>query len=149
MNASPWLMAHLVSTLLMVGLIWFVQVVHYPLMADVGASEFRRYAQLHQSRTTFVVSGPMLVEAGTAAYLLIAAPQLRASWSFLTASMLLVVIWASTACWQVPLHRALASGYDELRIRRLARSNWLRTAAWSLRAVLVAGVYSARAPGSG
>jgi hypothetical protein len=68
MNASPGLTAHLMSTLIMVGLIWFVQVVHYPLMADVGPREFRRYAPLHQSRTTFVVAGPMLTEAGTAAY---------------------------------------------------------------------------------
>jgi hypothetical protein len=149
MNASPWLLAHFVSTLLMVGLIWFVQVVHYPLMAGVGASGFRTYAQLHQSRTTFVVAGPMLVEAGTAAYLAIASPQLRASWLFLTASMLLVVIWASTAWWQVPIHRALAAGYDELRIRHLVRSNWLRTIAWSIRAVLVAGVCLSRATGPG
>ena len=32
--------AHAAATLFMVGVIWFVQVVHYPLMARVSASEF-------------------------------------------------------------------------------------------------------------
>jgi uncharacterized membrane protein len=147
MNASLWLFAHLICTLLMVGLIWFVQIVHYPLMANVAASEFRRYAQMHQARTTLVVAGPMLLEAATAAYLLLAAPELRTSSAFLIASLLLVVVWASTAWWQVPIHSALASGYDDRHIRRLVRSNWLRTLAWSCRAVLVARVFMSGTPG--
>lgn len=56
------LFAHLVSTLLMVGIIWLVQIVHYPLLVSVGTEHFDRDAELHQSRTRLVVAGPMLVE---------------------------------------------------------------------------------------
>jgi hypothetical protein len=135
------LFIHLVSTLLMVGIIWFVQVVHYPLMIEVGAEPFCRYVQLHQSRTTLVVAGPMLVEAVSAICLFVWHPPLRTSPAFLGAGALVGMIWASTLWLQIPLHRALARGYDEQRIHRLVQSNWLRTLAWSTRGILVAGVF--------
>ena len=51
---------------------------------------------------------------------------------------LIFVIWLSTAILQVPLHRKLElGGYDARVIRRLVATNWLRTLAWSARAVLV------------
>jgi len=55
--------AHAAATLVMVGVIWFVQVVHYPLMARVSASQFAAYEHEHQNRTTFVVAPTMLIEA--------------------------------------------------------------------------------------
>ncbi len=141
MSELAILSAHLLSTLLMVGVIWFVQVVHYPLMAYVGAEHFRDYSKLHQSRTTLVVVGPMLVEALSALCLFVWSPELRTSPAFLAAGVLLALIWASTTWWQVPLHRSLALGYDEQRIHRLVQSNWLRTIAWSARGFLIGGVY--------
>ena len=50
---------------------------------------------------------------------------------------LLAVVWISTFAVQVPLHRRLAEGYDAARHRRLVLSNWIRTLAWTARAVLV------------
>ncbi|MCG8583206.1 MAG: hypothetical protein MI757_00650, partial [Pirellulales bacterium] len=60
------LLLQLVSTLTMVGVIWFVQIVHYPLFGLVGTSDFGRYEQVHQNRTTRVVAPLMLIEAVTA-----------------------------------------------------------------------------------
>jgi microsomal dipeptidase-like Zn-dependent dipeptidase len=37
----------------------------------------------------------------------------------------------------VPIHDHLTNGYDESAIRRLVRTNWLRTIGWSVRALLV------------
>lgn len=134
-----WLFAHFVSTLLMVGLIWFVQIVHYPLMAAVAPECFPNYERQHQSRTTYVVAVPMLVELATGAALL-AYHDLRTSWQFLLAEILLAAIWLSTWGLQVPLHDALASCHDAQCIRRLVQTNWLRTIAWTLRAVLVGAI---------
>jgi hypothetical protein len=50
------------------------------------------------------------------------------------------VAWLSTAFVQVPLHAALPSAAGDERaalIARLVASNWLRTAAWTLRGVLL------------
>ena len=51
------------STLYMTGVIWFVQIVHYPLMARVGGAQFREYSRLHQLQTTWVVAPAMLAAA--------------------------------------------------------------------------------------
>ncbi len=142
--------AHLISTWLMVGIIWFVQIVHYPLMSSVGRDLFRRYSELHQRRTGWVVGGPMLTEAITAVCLLAWSPPLRGSVMFWLGNFLLALIWASTAFWQVPLHKQLLEGYDHAAIQRLARSNWLRTIAWTVRGLLVSRLYfGAASPISG
>ena len=49
MNELEILSIHFVATLLMVGIIWFVQLVHYPLMLYVRAADFRRYSQVNLS----------------------------------------------------------------------------------------------------
>ncbi len=50
---------------------------------------------------------------------------------------MVVSIWASTALLQVPRHTALGSGFDRAAHGGLVLTNWLRTAAWSLRGALV------------
>ena len=64
------LAVHAVSTLALTGLIWFVQVVHYPLMGAVPPTHFVHYERQHTRRTTWVVAPLMLAEAFTAATLL-------------------------------------------------------------------------------
>ena len=49
---------------------------------------------------------------------------------------LLAVAWVSTGLWQVPAHRRLAGGFDAVTHRRLVRTNWVRTVAWSARGII-------------
>ena len=132
--------AHLAATLVMTGVIWFVQVVHYPLFAGVGAAGFREYAARHGRRTTWVVAGPMLVELGTGAVLLWRRPAFLPAAVAWVGAALLAVVWLSTWGLQVPRHAELGVGFDARAHRRLVRTNWLRTAAWTARAALLAGV---------
>lgn len=125
------------STLFMVGLIWFVQVVHYPLFADVGRDGFADYEQRHTKRTTWVVFPPMLIELATAVLLFWYRPVGLPNWQIGLGIVLLLVIWLSTALLQVPCHRVLAEGFDGATQRRLVATNWIRTVSWSLRGVLV------------
>lgn len=144
MTETALLVAHWVCNLLMTGLIWFVQVVHYPLMAKVGKESFSLYSQLHQRKTTLVVAGPMLLEAATAAALFGLHPTLLLSPYFAVATGLLLVVWISTAFLQVPLHGKLANGFDESIISKLVLTNWIRTIAWTVRAILLAEVLATR-----
>lgn len=134
-----WLVlsAHALATCGMVGLIWFVQVVHYPLMARVGAEVYPAYQRAHATRTTWVVAPLMLTEAATAAallWLLRGQPWgLAAAW---VGVGLLAAIWASTFLLQVPAHERLAAGFDADAHRRLVSSNWIRTFAWTARGML-------------
>jgi hypothetical protein len=50
---------------------------------------------------------------------------------------LVLVVWLSTFLLQVPGHNRLKNGKDRILIRRLVATNWIRTAAWSLKALIV------------
>jgi len=130
------LLVHAASTLTMVGLIWFVQVVHYPLAAQVGDAAFIAYQKAHMARTSWVVGPPMLAELAATGLLLAQRPPGVPSWAPWVGAGLLAVVWASTAVFQVPLHSALTDGLDPDRVERLVATNWIRTVGWSLRGAL-------------
>ncbi len=135
--ANAVFVVHLAATLFMTGLIWFVQVVHYPLFAQVGAAGFAAYEAAHTARTTLVVAPAMLVEAATAVLLLAVRPACAPGWALWAGAGLAAVNWFSTALLQVPRHEILAAGFDAEAHRFLVASNWVRTAAWTARAMLV------------
>jgi hypothetical protein len=129
------LLLHAASTLAMTGLIWFVQVVHYPLFQLGDRQRFRELAASHQARTTIVVAPLMLTEAATA--LLLLSPLSDVPFApALVGAVLLTIVWLSTALVQVPMHRHLLDGYSGQVVRRLVGSNWVRTLAWTARAVI-------------
>lgn len=141
MAAPDWVVAvHTFATLAMVGLIWFVQVVHYPLYAKVGPQTFAEYHALHVSRTTSVVAPFMLAELGAAVWLLLGPNDRFSGWLPLIGLGLLGVIWASTALLQVPSHGRLQAAYTAKAHAYLVRTNWIRTLAWTARGVLVTGL---------
>lgn len=131
--------AQFAATLLMTGVIWFVQVVHYPLFVRVGEREFAVYEAEHTLRTGWVVGPPMLVEVATATLALLPGlrPDFFPMWAAILGEMLVGVTWLSTAALQIPLHRQLIGGYEARAAARLVSSNRVRTACWSLRAVLL------------
>lgn len=135
---SAMLTLHLLATAAMVGLIWFVQLVHYPLFAAVGSDGFAEYEQMHQRRTSFVVGPLMAAEGATALWLALAPPHgVARLWPVLGLAVL-GVVHASTVLLQVPQHAALADGYDRVRVNRLVRTNWVRTLGWSIRGLIAA-----------
>ena len=138
MDASAALLVvHAASTWAMTGLIWFVQVVHYPLFALAGASAFPAYHAAHTRLTTVVVAPLMVAEAVTAAW--IAMSRADAPWAGWAGLALVGVVWVATFGLSVPRHDALLrGGYDPSVIESLVTTNWVRTLAWTLRAGLAA-----------
>jgi uncharacterized membrane protein len=127
----------LVTTWWMVGLIWFVQIVHYPLMASVGESNFADYEYAHTRLTGLVVGPAMLLEAFSAITIIYLRPiDIEAYCSWIGFGLILM-IWLITAFFSVPMHRRLEKGFDRKAHRRLVQSNWFRTLGWSLRGILV------------
>jgi hypothetical protein len=132
------LVVHAAATWYLTGLVWFVQRVHYPLHGAVGEERFRGYQAEHVRRTGPVVAPAMLLELATAVGLVLDASVPRgAAWVGL---VLLAGVWAATFGLQVPCHRKLEEGFDGRTWRRLVRTNWIRTALWTARALLAAGL---------
>ena len=132
----PVLLIQAFASLALTGLIWCIQVVHYPLFAAVGRDEFVRYEADHARLITLVVGPLMLVELGAAVWLAAARPAGVPAWTAWTGLALVAAIWLSTAAIQVPCHAKLAAGFDADVHARLVSSNWIRTAAWTIRGVL-------------
>ena len=131
MSPSTLLLSHAAATWFMTGLIWVIQVVHYPLFARVGAEGYRDYQLAHQSLISFIVGPAMLIEAVATAAILLT----RRDAPAFAAAALLAIIWASTAFLQVPMHNALANGFDAQAHARLVDTNWIRTLAWTARGI--------------
>ena len=131
------LLVHLAATLFMVGVIWFVQVVHYPLFAKVSSEGFALYSKAHSRLTTYVVGPPMLLEVATAVVLVFYRPDGVPLVAVLAGLALVTLIWLSTALLQAPRHGILGRGFDEKTWTGLVLSNWIRTLAWSARGLLV------------
>ena len=128
------LIAHAAVTWALVGLIWTIQLVHYPLFRYVDPAAWRDFHAQHARRITLLVGLLMPVEVLLVAVLLVKAPSL-ASWA---GAALVAVIWLSTALLQVPLHQRLDQGCDATAHARLVSTNWIRTVAWTLRGVIAA-----------
>ena len=124
---------HIAATWYMVGLIWFVQLVHYPMMDR--AADFIEYERVHCQKTTWAVGPAMLIEIATLVVWGIFQPELLVDPLYIGLASLLGIIWVSTACLQVPAHHRLSQGYNAATHRWLVNSNWIRTFAWSLRGV--------------
>ena len=130
------LLFNVVATWTMVGVIWFVQVVHYPLLAIVPVESASVTAGEHQRRTGFVVGPPMAVEGVTTLFLLWSRPDAVSLWLPWTAAVLLAVALGCTVLLSVPRHERMARQPDAAVGRELVITNWPRTIAWSLRGIL-------------
>lgn len=118
------------------GLIWTIQIVHYPLFGLVG-ERFRHYEEQHARRIGFVVGPVMLAELAAAVLLIWSRPSFVSTTTAVVSLCLVVLIWISTAAVQAPCHRLLSQGFDASVERRLTLSNWFRTIAWTARALLL------------
>lgn len=130
---------HYVSCVLMTGIIWFVQWLHYPSFTWVDKEKGIQFSHFHQSQTTYLVAPIMLTEAFTCVLLLyqFANSPFSTSSAFLVASVFMLLNWMSTALISVPLHHQLSCAFEEKIISRLVTTNWLRTAFWSIRTALL------------
>jgi hypothetical protein len=132
------LIAHAAATWLMVGMIWTVQLVHYPLLSSVGSGSFAAYEQRHRSAMGRMLALPASAEVVLAAMVAVARPAGIEAALALASGVLLAAIWVVTAVVQAPAHARLSGGWDASVHDRLVRSNWWRTGAWTARGVLAA-----------
>jgi len=128
-------LAQLVLASFLCGLIWVVQGVLYPLFGLVGSADFGAFHTAEMNRISWIVAPVMSAELALTVWVLVLAPREPLAWA---AAGLVALAWVSTGWLQVPLHQQLAAaGFDAERIDRLTSTNWLRTAAWTVRVGLL------------
>jgi len=139
MHSNGLFIIHAVATFYLVGLIWMVQRVHYPLMDRVGDKEFTRYESDHGRLITPIVAPMMIIELITGALLVAGAgPAWIPTWAAWSGLAAVIGIWCSTFFLQVPYHTILLRGFDIEAHRALVLTNWIRTVLWTWRGLLIA-----------
>lgn len=126
-----WL-ANLATGWAIFGLIWTIQLVHYPSFRYVP--DFTDFHAHHTSSITLVVGPLMVAELAAVSW---AVYQSGFSWVWVIPFVTVVAIWALTFFWAVPLHESLATNRDDATIEALIAANWPRTLLWTLKAVWV------------
>ncbi len=96
----------------MVGLIWLIQIVHYPLFNLVGKNEFQVYHNGHSLLITPLVGAVMIIELISSILLIVFPPKYVSLTIPIIGVILVFIIWASTAFLQIPQHNALANAYE-------------------------------------
>lgn len=125
----------------MFGVIWVVQLVHYPGFLYVDNNEFASFHRHHTRRISLVVIPTMVVEWVTGAYLLIAQVPSYGQGLHIVLFSILAIIWLSTFLVQAPLHSKLKRGKDIKSIKKLVATNWVRTIGWTARAAILSARY--------
>ena len=131
------ILIQLVTAWFMTGVIWTVQVVHYPLFAQVGLEEFQTYEALHTKWITYVVAAPMLVELFLAGFWLIQDDRRIPKWMPYAGALLVGIIWFATFAFSVHYHNQLMRGFRQDSWSGLVTTNWIRTACWTARGILL------------
>ena len=134
-NSRTLLVIHLAATLFMVGLIWTIHYVHYPLFADVGESTYVSFQAAHVERIGKLLLVPWLTEGVTLLGILtLAFLGGNQSWRIPTVinGVAMAVVLVISGFWSAPAHGKLADGFDASVHDQLMTANLIRTLAWTV-----------------
>ena len=129
------LIIHLIATSVMVGVIWIIQLVHYPSFHFIELKQYTTFQRFHMSRITYVVIPAMLTELFTLILIVISMDQIDTL--VLASAILLIFIWLITAVFFSGVHQKLTLGYDQTVVDKLIKLNWGRTLLWTLRLLFI------------
>ena len=124
---------HFLSTSLMVGIIWVIQLLHYPAFNFIKESDYVEFQHFHMQRISFIVVPVMILELFSA-FMLVYYLQSN----LLTLCLIILLfIWLITFVFFTKLHQSLLGGYNKTIVDKLVKINWSRTILWSLRLIIL------------
>jgi hypothetical protein len=121
--------------LMLLGIVWFVQVIQYPLFSEVGAEQFQQYESAYTQRAGWLIAPLMLLELA-ACFIWVFWANRSSRMSMMLSLLALIGIWLSTFFVQVPLHTQLQQGWDSNTANELITSNWMRVILWTVKAIV-------------
>jgi hypothetical protein len=135
------LTSHLAVSWALFGLIWTVQLSHYPGFHFIANDQWQAFHNHHRSSITIIVMPLMLLELGLACWLVF-----RYGWTWTIPLVMVLAIWASTFFISVPLHGKLGAGKDTAIISQLVSTNWIRTILWTAKALWASWIFWIHSP---
>ena len=129
------LLGHLIFTSIMTGVIWVIQIVHYPSFHFIEKELYTAFQKFHMNKISIIVIPIMLAELITGMMLFL--DKSSKSPFLIISFVILVLIWLITGVFFSEAHNELMTGYQELVVNQLVVMNWIRTLLWTLRLLLL------------
>ena len=129
------LLGHLIFTSIMTGVIWVIQIVHYPSFHFIEKELYTAFQKFHMNKISIIVIPIMLAELVTGMMLFL--DKSSKSPFLIISFVILVLIWLITGVFFSKAHNELIAGYQELVVNQLVAMNWIRTLLWTLRLLLL------------
>lgn len=125
---------NVISAFLLTGVIWTIQLVHYPSFHFIDKLSFTNFHNFHERRISIIVMPLMILELISSVALYF---NDMSNHTFLLNLIVVGLIWCSTFFIQVPIHNILSQKKDNTMIEKLVNTNWIRTFLWSMRMLLI------------
>tara|TARA_B100001758_G_scaffold10120_1_gene7607 strand:+ start:253 stop:660 length:408 start_codon:yes stop_codon:yes gene_type:complete len=133
------LLLHFMASSIMVGVIWVIQLVHYPSFNYIEKQRYSNFQSFHMTRISYVVIPVMLIELLTLVLLIYSMDQINIE--LVLSGIILLLIWVITAIFFSGAHQKLTLGYDKSVVGNLIQMNWSRTLLWTFRLILLVSCF--------
>lgn len=118
-----------------------LQIQHYGIYTFVSKENFRSYMIANNKAAIIPSILPGLLMLMLSIVLLFSRPAFMTSLEAITSLALNIIAFISTFKWQRKLQSDMANtGYDELKIKLLLSTNWIRTIAFILLGILTISI---------
>tara|TARA_Y100001980_G_C14348498_1_gene160297 strand:+ start:257 stop:643 length:387 start_codon:yes stop_codon:yes gene_type:complete len=118
----------------MVGVIWVIQLVHYPSFHFIDKDIYDSFQKFHMNKISIIVIPVMILELVTGFLLLIGNSK---NILIIISFGILILIWGITGLFFSDAHGKLILGYNELIVNKLVSMNWIRTVLWTFKMILL------------
>ena len=130
-----FLFLHFSLTFFMTGLIWLIQLIHYPTFSFIEKKQYKQFQNFHMNRIFYLVAPIMILELFSGAYFFFF--YFSESIFFSINFILNILIWMITLIVFVRIHRKLLDGFKASLYKKLILSNWSRTFLWTSKCIFI------------
>lgn len=130
-------LTHFICSIFMTGVIWVIQRVHYPSFSYISKQDFVAYHNFHSFHITWIVAPVMIIELLTAAFMVYENYYTEFFTKFLIVFLMTLILWIATFFLSVPCHSELSKDKSDRAIKKLVRTNWIRTIFWSVKSIFL------------
>ena len=118
-----------------------LQIQHFGIYPTVGKENFKNYMKANNKSAIIPSILPAILLIITNIILVFVRPDFMPKSIAILSLVLNIIAFISTATWQRKLQEELAfTGYDEIKIFLLISTNWIRTMAFLIEAIIAVAV---------
>jgi hypothetical protein len=127
---------NLISTLMIAGIFWFIQLVHYPMFRQMPANSLINYSYHHYQKITRIIAPLFVIDLVTLLYMIVILPTSISVNLAITGTLIFVLIILVTQLWFSPMLQKLSKQPNDYLISKLVNMNWIRTLSWTLKGLI-------------